>query len=881
MRPRVANLTIQSVFRLCIAFISFNSILFAQGPPPNNVTYYTDPSPTLSSGDSPQGHELVLRKELSGYGKYGVADGRSDILYTGEVATWHFDLPASVPLSSVQAAYFRVSLIADDHYSVSLDNYRLAQWIDGLYGGNNLAGLPHGYPFNGPFSNWVQRDFPITDPSTGDDITLFNTSGVGNWFAIDWIELHLVIGPSSSTPITVSPERGGTAGLVTVSIQGPSFSSEPATVSLTTPGEPDIIGFNPTAISSQEIATTFDLRDSNPGVRNVQIVLNDASVISLPNAFTVVPGGGGVLDLEILGPSVARVNRDTTFTAYLRNAGLNDIGVVQYEFGLDSTQSAALAAASSGPTLGGISPGSFDDSSAIFRFPSCKGLTFKVTGEEEPDLCEPIRKKIRKLKVAIGQVQHDLDEALAKYLFFKCDTPPPTGGLGTITCLDLLHEIDQLRAELADLQEELTKAQKALSDCEAGDHSASLAPHATTSSTGAVQLTICPVFSWDPNDKVGPLGSGLARFVEPRLPLPYTVFFENKSDATAPAQQVVITDPLDPGLDIATFAFGSMHFGDHTVSVPANSKDFATVEDLRPDNNLIVTVQAHLDVGARTATWQFASLDPDTGLPPSNPLAGFLPPNKVPPQGEGSVSFLIQPLSALATGKSISNQAQIVFDDNPNIPTPIWMNTIDASAPASRVASLPPQSSTNFSVRWSGDDVGAGIQDFSVFVSDNSGPFTPWLSNVTSTEATFTGENGHSYGFFSLGRDLVGNIEPLKSSAEATTTVAQGTIDVSTQVSVTTTGFLYSRVTGTFNGTIRLKNISTQPINGPLQLVLSQLASGVSLLKPSGTYRGSPYITVPGASTLSPGQTATISVQFNDPSKVAITFKPVTYSGSF
>ena len=44
------------------------------------------------------------------------------------------------------------------------------------------------------------------------------------------------------------------------------------------------------------------------------------------------------------------------------------------------------------------------------------------------------------------------------------------------------------------------------------------------------------------------------------------------------------------------------------------------------------------------------SLDPATGRPPTDPLLGFLPPNHVPPEGEGSVLFTVMPKSGLSTG---------------------------------------------------------------------------------------------------------------------------------------------------------------------------------------------------------------------------------------
>src|SRR5215472_9686894 len=77
-------------------------------------------------------------------------------------------------------------------------------------------------------------------------------------------------------------------------------------------------------------------------------------------------------------------------------------------------------------------------------------------------------------------------------------------------------------------------------------------------------------------------------------------------------------------------------------------------------------------------------------------------------------------------------------------------------------------------VQWIGTDVGSGIQDFTIYVSDNGGPFTPFQTNATATSATFTGQIGHTYGFYSIARDLVGNVEPAKTAAEATTQATVG-----------------------------------------------------------------------------------------------------------
>ena len=50
----------------------------------------------------------------------------------------------------------------------------------------------------------------------------------------------------------------------------------------------------------------------------------------------------------------------------------------------------------------------------------------------------------------------------------------------------------------------------------------------------------------DPNDKQGPTGYGAERYISGDEPLFYMINFENQGSATAPVQQLVVTDQLDP-----------------------------------------------------------------------------------------------------------------------------------------------------------------------------------------------------------------------------------------------------------------------------------------------------------------------------------------------
>ena len=282
--------------------------------------------------------------------------------------------------------------------------------------------------------------------------------------------------------------------------------------------------------------------------------------------------------------------------------------------------------------------------------------------------------------------------------------------------------------------------------------------------------------SVDPNDKSGPAGGTDKHFRPSDTPLSYTVLFENQPTASAPAQVVTITDQLDTSkLDLSTFSLGPISFGSYTVTPPPGQSEFVSALDLRPANDLIVKIDARLDKATGVVTWQFTSLDTATQQPTEDPLAGFLPPNVNPPEGDGSVLFTVMPKQGLATGTEIRNKARIVFDVNAPIDTPEWLNTIDNTKPTSSVLPLSSvHCSPAFTVRWSGTDAGSGILDFTVYVSDNGGPFTPWLTRTTDTQATFTGLTGHTYSFFSVARDLAENTEDIKTAAEATTSIGPG-----------------------------------------------------------------------------------------------------------
>jgi hypothetical protein len=317
------------------------------------------------------------------------------------------------------------------------------------------------------------------------------------------------------------------------------------------------------------------------------------------------------------------------------------------------------------------------------------------------------------------------------------------------------------------------------------------------------------VGSADPNDKSGPAGAGVAHDVAPTQPLTYNIHFENLPTATAPAQTVTVDDQIDSTrVDISTLSLGSITFGDQTILPPPGLQSYTEDVDLRPAHDVIARVIAMFDPETSHLMCKLRSLDPATMLPTQDPAEGLLPPNVTPGEGEGSVAFTVMPKAAIPDATLIPNQGTIVFDTNGAISTPIWSNRIDASPPASAVAALPANQGTSFLVTWSGTDALSGIADYSVYVSDNGGAYAVWQSHVTGTSATFTGVAGHTYAFYSVATDQVGNVEAPPGAPDATTGVTVGVADAK----------LPQR--------LGLRVLGSQPSRGALRVELALARSG-------------------------------------------------------
>ncbi len=110
---------------------------------------------------------------------------------------------------------------------------------------------------------------------------------------------------------------------------------------------------------------------------------------------------------------------------------------------------------------------------------------------------------------------------------------------------------------------------------------------------------------------------------------------------------------------------------------------------------------------------------------------------------------------------------------------------------------------------------------------------------------------------------------------------AASAVNVSAQVTATTSNIFFSRLTGLYNVTLTITNSGGQAIGGPITAGILNLPTGIALSNATGFFNGVPFIHVSNAG-LSPGQSAAAALQFYLPSNsTPLSFGRAAYSGPF
>lgn len=194
--------------------------------------------------------------------------------------------------------------------------------------------------------------------------------------------------------------------------------------------------------------------------------------------------------------------------------------------------------------------------------------------------------------------------------------------------------------------------------------------------------------SCDPNEMAGPKGVGERRLVKPGEWMTYTVYFENKADATGAAQEVRVTQRLDPRLDWSTFELVDVAYRNQIEGALAG-KASGTAESALAGTPYKVRTEAAYDAATGAAEWYLRIVDETTPDKwPADAYAGILPPNNAAHEGEGHITYRVKVREDAPDGARIDASATIVFDLNAPIATdPAWWNTVAHTIASARFAS--------------------------------------------------------------------------------------------------------------------------------------------------------------------------------------------------
>jgi predicted outer membrane repeat protein len=196
-----------------------------------------------------------------------------------------------------------------------------------------------------------------------------------------------------------------------------------------------------------------------------------------------------------------------------------------------------------------------------------------------------------------------------------------------------------------------------------------------------------------------------------------------------------------------------------TAKPTVTSSDPANITATSATLGGTVTDDGGLSISAQGVVYSTSSTNLQLGQSGVTPL----------PASTGSGPFSVN-ASNLASSTIYYYAAYATNSDGTSYSSTASFNTL--APPTSSVTALPASSPTSFTVSWSGqDNSGSGLAGYSVYFSDNGGAFMPLLTNTQQTSTTFTGQAGHTYGFYSVATDNLGDVQPTPTAAQASTLV--------------------------------------------------------------------------------------------------------------
>lgn len=272
-----------------------------------------------------------------------------------------------------------------------------------------------------------------------------------------------------------------------------------------------------------------------------------------------------------------------------------------------------------------------------------------------------------------------------------------------------------------------------------------------------------PRNSCEPNDIRGYTSESGSTFMRDDVD-EVTYIIDSENDpvfADAPAHTVIITDTINGRYyDLESLSTRNITIGDVSMDLDGTEQNFIKTIDLRPRLNVVAQVEQKYDPTTGIAKWIWTSLDPMTMEPTDDVMQGVLPVNDETRNGEGHITYRLKQKTGLPDGTKVTNQADIIFDANDPVFTPVWTNIIDAVPPTSHVCGTEMLANDSVRVHFEGADERSGVWKYTLYVQYGENAGWEKVAETDSTFVDFKPYKNIDHGFCVLATDSAGNVEP-------------------------------------------------------------------------------------------------------------------------
>jgi hypothetical protein len=294
------------------------------------------------------------------------------------------------------------------------------------------------------------------------------------------------------------------------------------------------------------------------------------------------------------------------------------------------------------------------------------------------------------------------------------------------------------------------------------------------------EKVVSVVNSYDPNVKIGNKGVGNKNYMK-AIPseLFYQLHFENDSSATAPLHKLLILDTLDTEvLDPSTLRFEEIVIGESRFSINGLAEVNHIIGKNEDENAWIYCVAKVLSNGVVQCKLEAYNLDARTKT--SEPLVGFLPPNRLKKEGQGMVSFSVK---RRESARLIENRVGVYFDKNDVVLTPTWRMTLDDDVPESRLK-VQGYTKGKLGLTIDATDGTSGIENVEIYYSTDRANYNLLMSAGVRSNVTTTMQPDQTIYLYSIAIDSVGRREETPLVFDDSMTLSQPKLDFGEYFSV-------------------------------------------------------------------------------------------------